>query len=77
MDDETYVIVSELSACAACDDYGWVCTAHDEHPCACGGAEKPCRCNPDAWLPDDFDVVAPSDLPEVSAAGALAFHQKF
>jgi hypothetical protein len=76
MDNEVYAIESE-AGCAACADHGWVCDEHDDHCCPCGGAEKPCRCNPEAWLPDDFSAVAPADMRALSTAGALAFHQKF
>ena len=74
--DEHYAFVTAAD-CAACEDYGWICAEHDDHSCPCGGAEKPCRCNPEAWLPDDFGAVAPADMPDLSTAGVLAFHQKF
>ena len=64
------------SDCSVCGDYGWICEDHDLLACACGGVEKPCRCNPEAWLPDGFEAIVPADLPGLSAARALGFGQK-
>jgi hypothetical protein len=64
------------TACSVCGSYGWVCEAHELLACPCGGVEKPCRCNPEAWLPDGFEATTPADLPAPSVARALGFDHK-
>ena len=73
---EANVIELEGADCIVCEDYGWICEDHDQLACACGGVEKPCRCNPEAWLPDGFEAVVPADFTGLSAASALGFGQK-
>jgi len=54
--------------CLTCEDEGWVCENHPDHPfagphaCRCGGAGMPCpKCNPSSGqdnpprLPRGFD----------------------
>jgi hypothetical protein len=43
--------------CLLCGDTGWICEDHVRalDDCSCGAAEKPCRCNPEASLPDGFE----------------------
>ena len=58
MPDKPYQLAIDLDSadCLVCNAYGWVCASHELVACACGGAEKPCRCNPEAWLPEGFEA---------------------
>lgn len=42
-----------------CDGTGWVCEAHSDKPSDDGcGIGRPCRCNPEARLPADYQSIA-------------------